>query len=267
MTGALTGKRIVNTRAVHQAEAFNGLLRVRGAVPLAYPCIAIVPPEDSGSLDATLFDLVAGRYNWLVLTSANTVYAIAQRLSALGLTLVGTAFRTATIGPATAETARQQLGLNMSDLPTEYVAEALASSLPLELGTRVLLPESAIARPTLAGMLAARGAEVTTVTAYQTVCGRGGIDVPQLLAQEQIDALTFTSSSTVTGFLERLSNEGGQLENAVPVCAACIGPKTAMTARKCGFTVLDTPSEHTLEGLIDALDTYFAQRIRAEEQS
>jgi uroporphyrinogen-III synthase len=43
----LVGKRIVNTRAVHQAEALNTLLRARGALPLDYPCIAIVPSQDS----------------------------------------------------------------------------------------------------------------------------------------------------------------------------------------------------------------------------
>jgi uroporphyrinogen-III synthase len=267
MTRGLTGKRIVNTRAGHQAAALNDLLRVRGAVSVDYPCIAVVPPENSTLLDAALFDLVAGRYDWLTLTSANTVLAITQRLTALGLSLVGTVFRTAAVGPATSEAAYQQLGLESVDLPTEYVAESLASSLPIEAGTRILLPESTIARPTLAEMLAARGAEVTVVMAYQTVCGHGGVDVPQLLAHKQIDALTFSSSSTVICFLERLNKEGGELDSARAVCAACIGPKTAATARDCGFTVLNTASEHTLEGLIDALDTYFAQQTLDGEQS
>jgi uroporphyrinogen-III synthase len=208
---------------------------------------------------------VAGRFEWLILTSANTVFAISQHLTALGLTLTGTAFRTAAVGPATAEAARQ-LDLELVDLPAEYIVEALANSLHIEPGMRVLLPESALARPTLADLLAARGAEVSVVTAYRTVCGHGGVDVPQLLAQKQIDALTFTSSSTVTCILERLSKEGGQRENAVSVCAACIGPKTAATARACGFTVLTIPSEHTLEGLVTALDGYFAQQVTTGEQ-
>jgi hypothetical protein len=52
MTGVLDGKFIVNTRATHQAKGLNTLLRMRGAVPLDYPCIAIAPPEDSVLLDA-----------------------------------------------------------------------------------------------------------------------------------------------------------------------------------------------------------------------
>lgn len=267
MTGALSGKHIVNTRAAHQAEALNSLLLAKGAVPLDYPCIAITPPEDSTLLDTALVDLRAGRFDWLILTSANTVFALAQRLNALGLTLIGTAFRTAAVGPATAAAAQEHLHVERVDLPAEYIVESLAKSLPIESGARVLLPESVIARPTLADMLSARGAAVRVVTAYQTVCGHGGVDIPQLLPQKQIDAITFTSSSTVTYFLERLNIEGGHIEDALAVCAACIGPKTGATARDCGFTVLNTASDHTLESLVDALDTYFAQQTQAGKQS
>lgn len=254
---ALSGKRVVNTRAAHQAGALDALLYARGAIPLAYPCIAIAPPDDPALLDSALSDLAAGHYDWLILTSANTVAALVQRLARTELSLEGAAFRTAAVGPATTATARQSLNLDIADLPAAYIAESLAECLPVTSGTRVLLPESALARPTLADMLRARGAEVTVVTAYQTVCGRGGVDVPRLLALGQIDALTFTSSSTVTCFLERLSDAGASPEQARPVCAACIGPKTAETARGCGFTTRVVAPEHTLEGLVAALETYF----------
>ncbi len=262
MTGALAGKRIVNTRAVHQAEALNTLLRRHDVIPLNYPCIAITPPDDPALLDATLVDLVAGHYAWLVLTSANTVFAIAERLAVLGLTLNGGRFQTAAIGPATAHAIQQNLGISIADLPAEYIAESLANHLPLKIGERVLLPESALARPTLANQFSERGAQVTVVTAYQTVCGTGGANIPHLLTQGQVDMLTFTSSSTVTYFLERLQNEGGQLETALTLPAACIGPKTATTAQAYGFSLVDVPSEHSLEGLVAILETYFESTER-----
>ncbi|MFN8561211.1 MAG: uroporphyrinogen-III synthase [Anaerolineae bacterium] len=205
-----------------------------------------------------------GEFDWLVLTSANTVYALEERLSALGLSVAGASFRVATVGPATAGAAQGQLGLIPADLPEEYAAESLADSLPIQPGTRVLLPESALARPTLENRLVARGAIVTTVTAYQTVCGRGGVDLPALLAQKQVDALTFTSSSTVTYLLERLAREGGLLEAALDVCAACIGAKTAATARECGFRTIITAGEATLDSLVDALEAHFEQTIARE---
>lgn len=264
LPGTLRGKRIVNTRAAHQAQALDSLLQAKGAIPLAYPCIAIVPPDDSAVLDAALRDLAADRYDWLMLTSANTVLAIAARLNALGLTLAGKSFQVGAIGPATAHAAAQ-IGLCAEELPERYIAESLAVGLPVREGTRVLLPESAIARTVLADLLMARGAEVQVVAAYRTVRGHGGAAIPQLLAQGQIDALTFTSSSTVTNFFERLRAENSGASHALELCAACIGPKTAATARDYGFTLLAVSTEHTLEGLVSALDEFFTRRMVTSE--
>jgi uroporphyrinogen-III synthase len=267
MNGALADRRIVNTRAVHQAGALDNLLRARGAVPLSYPCIAITPPHDPTALDSALSELADGGFDWLVLTSPNTVSALAQRLSAGGLALAGAAFQTAALGPATAAAAQAQLGLSVMGLPVEYTAEALAHSLPITPGARVLLPGSALARPALAEVLTTRGAAVRVVTAYQTVCGSGGIDMGELLAQRQIDALTFTSSSTVTCFLERLRREGIHPDHALSVYAVCIGPQTAATARDCGFTAVHIPSENTLEGLVERLSLHFSPGTSTRETS
>ena len=107
MTQVLRGKAIVNTRASHQASDFDLLIRERGAVPIAYPCIAIVPPDDTTELDAALKQLNAGGFDWLGLTSANTVYSLAQRLHKLDLMLTGK-FKVAAVGPSTAEAAQAQ---------------------------------------------------------------------------------------------------------------------------------------------------------------
>ncbi len=266
MMKAMLGKRVVNTRAVHQAGALNALLEARGAVPLAYPCIRIMPQEDTTALDNGLLDLIAGRYKWLVLTSANTVMVMAERLIALGLSLTGAAFHTAAVGPATAAAAQNYLGVQVLDLPDEYVAESLADHIGLEAGERIFLPESALAKAALAQALTARGARVDTVTAYQTVSGIGGVDLSSLLAHGQIDALTFSSSSAVTYFAERIQNEGGQLASAIMVPAACIGPKTSHTAYEHGFTTILTPSgANTLSGLVTTLEHYFEQVIKSKE--
>ena len=81
----LTGKQVANTRALHQAEELDRLLYRTGAIPISYPCLAIAPPENSTSLDVALCQLAGGRFDWLVLTSSNTVLAIQTRLQHLGL--------------------------------------------------------------------------------------------------------------------------------------------------------------------------------------
>lgn len=258
MTGTLAGKRVVNTRARHQAAALDRLLDARGAVSLSYPCIAIEPPEDCTALDTALRGAASGGCDWLILTSANTVLILAHRLETLGLSLqAAPGLSVAAIGPTTAALAKTLLGLETRVVPDEYVAEALAEALQLAAGTRVLLPQSAIARLTLADTLAAQGAQVQAIAAYRTVRGSGGVDIPRLAAGREVDAITFTSSSTVSYFLERFNSEGGSMNDLTPICIACIGPQTERTVRDSGLAVSVVPADHTLDGLIAGLETYF----------
>ena len=108
----LHGRRIVVTQAAHQAAEFSALLCARGAVPLLYPCIAIAPVEDTAPLDAALRGAAEGAFDWLVLTSANTVHVLAGRLAALEIQASALAsLRVAAIGHATAQAVTAELGL------------------------------------------------------------------------------------------------------------------------------------------------------------
>ena len=122
MSNALAGRKIVNTRSVDQAGELDDLVRERGAIPISYPCIAVTPPDDPAELDSALDALLAGEFDWLVLTSTNTVRSLAGRLSALDRRVPETpTWRTAAIGPATRDAALRALGLAVSsharDLP------------------------------------------------------------------------------------------------------------------------------------------------------
>lgn len=244
----LTGRRVVNTRATHQLSRLTALLEAHGAEVVEYPCLAIVPPADPEALTRAL----DSPYDWLVLTSANTVTALAQ----LGYRFDN--LRLAAVGPATAAAARTQLGVEAQVLPERFTAQDLGEALPLQPGARVLLPASALARPALAETLTARGADVTVVAAYRTVLGSGGAPVPQLLAQEEIDAITFTSASTVENFLRRLDAEGGTRAHLENVCLAAIGPQTAAALEQSGLVPTVLPETHTLEGLVGALSGYYS---------
>ena len=261
--GPLAGRRIVNTRAPHQAGDFDAMLRAQGAEPLAYPCIDLAPPEDASALDGALRAAAAGAFDWLVLTSANTALALARRLADLGLEPAALAgMRVAAVGPATAQAAEQMLGVQVDLLPGEYVAEALAAALRDAPGSRVFLPQSALARPVLRDGLTQVGLDVTAVDAYRTVCGSGGEDIPALLRRGEIDAVTFTSSSTVRNFVRRLEAEGGDLRALGGVCIAAIGPVTAEAAADAGLAVDVVPGDHTLEGMVRDLADYYGHSGR-----
>ncbi len=105
----LQGKRILVTRTREQASKLSERLRDLGAIPVEFPTIRIVPPEDWHALDSALERLLAhegSAYDWLVLTSANGVTICCERLHTLGYDArdlqAKQHVRVATIGPATA---------------------------------------------------------------------------------------------------------------------------------------------------------------------
>src|SRR6185437_7385714 len=117
----LQGKAIVVTRAPHQADALALLLAEAGAMPVFYPCVDIAPPDDPAPLDTALRAAEMGEFDWLSLTSANAAWAISRRLAELRLPLtILHGLRLAAVGPATATTARDTLGLEVDIIPDEF---------------------------------------------------------------------------------------------------------------------------------------------------
>ena len=252
----MQGRRIVITRALHQAEELSTLLSQRGAEVLPYPCIAIVPPKDTLLLDRALQGMARGEFDWLVLTSANAVMILRQRLEMLGLT-PASRVALACVGPATAQAAERLLGLQTRALPEEYVAEALAEVIKPALPATVLLLQAERARPVLREELAASGAMITAIAAYRTVLGEGGVHLSTLVRARQVDAITFTSASTVENCVRRLAAERADISLLASLCLACIGPVTAQAIWGLGLPVEIIPIEHTIEGLVDELEVYF----------
>ena len=250
---------IVITRTAHQAGELKALLEAAGFRTLLYPAIAIQPPADAGPLDVALRH--ARDYDWLIFTSANAVEAVARRLDALGLppnALHGP--NIAAVGPATAWAVERRLGLDVDLIPPKAVGESLLAALPIPAGQRVLLPRAAQARDVLPDGLRARGVRVDVVTAYETVLGSGGEDLPAALHSGLVDAITFTSPSTVRNTLIRLEREAGLgVEALAGAVIACIGPVTADAARQAGLTVDIMPEEYTTPGLVAALRDWFGE--------
>ncbi|UCH83082.1 MAG: uroporphyrinogen-III synthase [Candidatus Latescibacterota bacterium] len=254
----MKSKRIVVTRAVEQAGKLVAALENRGAIPVLYPCIAIAPPEDTRDIDYGLKMTVRGEYDWVVFTSINAVTAVAKRLDELGLERTRlSAAKIAAVGPGTADAIESHLEVGVTVVPPHHEAEGLVETLSDVSGDHVFLPQSDLARPILVNGLTNAGAIVKTAAAYRTVLGSGGADLPVLLFRNAIDAVTFTSSSTVDNFLERFSKEGGDLASLKNVCVVCLGAKTTKTAEDNGISVTATPPENTLEALVESLAAQF----------
>jgi uroporphyrinogen-III synthase len=217
------------------------------------PAIEIVAPESYAELDWALGNL--SQYAWLIVTSANGAQALGGRMLALG---IGAGefvhLRIAAVGSGTAR-ALGDLGLAVAVTPAEYVAESLVESLGGRVrGERVLLARAEVARDVIPDVLRARGATVDVVDAYRTVIpaesvtsmrtifGRGG-RIP--------DAATFTSSSTVTNFLNLAREAGVSAPKAMK--AVSIGPVTSGTLRENGWEPAAEADPHDLGGLVEAV--------------
>ena len=237
--------RILITRPPEQAEAWMTRLREAGYEPVLYPTIRIAPPEDWEPLDQALHRLSRGGYDWLVLTSANGVRFVWNRLQVLGLQ-VPAEVHIAVIGPATAK-ALQAQGREPDLIPPAYVAEALADALGDVRGLRILLARADRARPTLREILQSRGAQVDEVVAYRTLVAPP--DTPPPL--DEVDVVTFTSPSTVQGFVQAL----GEQPLPPDVRVVCIGPITARAAREAGLPVHAVAQQYTMEGLLEAVSS------------
>jgi uroporphyrinogen III methyltransferase/synthase len=251
----LFGLRVLITRPREKAAQMAGRLRDLGAEPVIFPTIAIQPPESWEPLDRALATL--STYDWVIFTSTNGVRFFWERLERTGRdarALGGT--RLAAIGPVTAGELAAR-GLHPDLVPEQYVAEAVLAALGQVEGQRILLPRTDIARPLLAQGLRDAGAAVDAVVAYRTVAAsrKDGEMIRQMLAAGEIDVLTFTSSSTVRNFLTALEPLPDLPEGTV---VACIGPITAQTAEASGLPIHVSASEHTIEGLLEALVSYVA---------
>lgn len=256
----LFGKRVVVTRAREQASTLTDLLLARGADPIEFPAIRIQPLADQGTLERALADLSG--YDWVVFTSVNSAPIVAQRLAASGrdARAFGSA-RVAAIGPATAESVRLALGVRADYVPAEAVGEAVIEGWPESdmNGRRVLIPRALEGRDLIPRRLSDMGAVVDVVPVYETVRDDSAAEPlrAQLLARE-IDAVTFTSSSTVRNFVESLQMDGHNVSDLLDgVVVAAIGPVTAQTAQDLGLNVGMVADEHTIPGLVEALESHF----------
>ena len=263
--GPLHGKRIAVTRAEEQSSGLIERLRALGAKPIACPAIAIVPPADFARLDAAIARLDS--YDWLIVTSVNGVHTLLDRMAGLGVRATALGHLTiGAIGPATAE-ALAARGLQAHFIPTAYVAEAILAEIGDLAGRRILLPRADIAREALAVGLRQKGATVDEIAAYRTVPGSGARELAGRLRAGSLDAITFTSSSTVRYLLDGLAESGlGRHEACALLNSAailCIGPITAATAREQGLRVDAVAREYTAEGLVVALVEWFGQPASA----
>lgn len=257
-TKPLFGRKIVVTRAREQASGFAERLADLGADVIEFPTIETIRPDSWDNLDRALSNLP--QFNWIIFTSINGVKFFVNRLKETGgdiRDLKG--IKICAIGPKTAE-AVENLGVRVDFTPEEYRAESIIEGLGAKnlKGKKILIPRAKVAREVLPDELKKLGAQVTIAETYVTIKPEAKKEATQKLFEEgRVDAVTFTSSSTVKNFVDMWGeDETKKLMNGVAV--ASIGPITSDTAKKYGLNPVIEPAEYTTAKLAKALEDYFS---------
>ena len=104
----------------------------------------------------------------------------------------------------------------------------------------------------IAEALRAAGAEVQVLPVYETVPAKPNPACLARVVEGQVDVVVFTASSTVSHF-EALLPEDRRAEVRGRIQAACIGPVTAQTAERLGYSVALVAETYTIPGVVEAL--------------
>jgi len=243
---------VVITRPGPKARLLTEGLEQRGARILPFPVLAIAPPVDPAPLDAA-----CGRidtFDWLLLTSANGVAAVAEQVA----TWPDGGPRIAVVGKQTAK-AVERLGWPVDAVPERANADGLLAELAVRgelAGRRFLFPRAEEGREVLVDGIRAAGGTVELVVAYRAVAvDHPAESVHTTFADAQVDLVTFTSGACADNFLAILDGAGlGAAARTWP--AAVIGPVTAEVCEALGMRVVATAGEPNPAALLTAATTY-----------
>jgi uroporphyrinogen-III synthase len=247
MKATLQGVAVVVTRPREEGADLARLLERRGATVLLAPAIELAPASQE-DLTLAARDLASGVYVWAVFTSQAGVEALMPLHSPPGAPWP---VKVAAVGEGTAAALRR-FGVEADLVPKTFTTVALGRAFPRGTG-RVLLARADIAPDGLEAAMAAKGWTPVRVDAYRTRLVRSlPAEVQRALASGAVDAVTFTSVSTVEGFSRAARSVLGEAPH-FPV-SVCIGPVTAQAARDAGMKVAAVAQPHTIEGLVTALE-------------
>lgn len=271
----LEGCRVLVTRSPGRSGPLAEALRLAGAVPVLLPLTDAERARDQAALDDAFEALGAGRFGWLVVSSATTVLALQEKAAEHAVELrnwLPASTRVAAVGPASRR-ALEAAGIAVHFEPQQdHSAAGIVDGWPGGPAT-VLLPQADIAAPALARGLEAKGARVRTVVAYSTVDfpaepgRRLGAKLPghfdgdgaaaPLPVLTPAEAKADVDGGVLAAVVAASPSAVRRIAAALAPLGSCrlvaIGPATAAEAEAQGLAVAATAREATPEGLVAAV--------------
>ena len=233
---SLRGRRVVTTR--DEPGEVDRLLAAVGADVVHVPLIEIGEPLDGGAeLQGVLHML--DNVDWVVVTSHH------------GAARVGAALarhpnvRTAAVGTRTAAELERLAGRPVDVVPARQTAADLLEAMPPNgHGQIVVVAHADRADPALAVGLTGLGYRVRPVVAYRTLARAPSAE--ERAAALAADAVAFASGSAAQAWRDAIGTE-------TPSVVVAIGPTTEGAARACGIDVTHVATEHSVQGLVQAV--------------
>ncbi|MEM4991709.1 MULTISPECIES: uroporphyrinogen-III synthase [Priestia] len=247
-------KKVLITREAKQAHSFAAQIKKLGGTPLSLPVLTFARSNNEQEVEDVLLSI--NSFDWVVFTSQNGISFFFEWLKELNISRSALKrLKVAAVGEKTAKLL-EKYDVNVQLVPKEYVAESLLESLKANVlhHERVLLVRGQLARSVLKDGL--KECEVTDLVVYQTIRNQGSERLVKQHLETGIDAITFTSSSTVRFFVESVKDIPNWLELINETKVVCIGPITSQTASEYGIKHL-VPNTYTINGMIDMLVSCF----------
>lgn len=252
---SLKGARILITRAPEQAELFARQIEQLGAKAHQVPLIDVRPCLGHEQRMQLISELHS--FQWIVFTSVNGVRFFLDSLTKQELMIIRQSMKVASVGTQTTKKL-EDYGIHVNLMPAHYEAGSLAEALlsQTKTGDHILIPRGNLARPLLANKLLESARVVYDLPVYETFQPSEAEKQLEAIAANSVvpNYLTFTSASTVRHYCtisSRLVSGTGHLFPDAKII--CIGPITAIEAKKCGLTVSAVPSIYTTKAMIEEM--------------
>jgi len=249
---ALTGKRILLTRAAQQNIQLEQIVLKRAALPVLFPCLEIQTLDDSLESGLPLLKECGD----VLFTSANAVQSLAELLrpdKRLAEQLDGK--RIAAVGAQTAA-ALVSHGINIDLIPDVASQDGLITAYR-EAGIPkqgLLFFRAEEGRDRLIKELRQEGVRVALVPAYRTICPEGeASEVVEMLNNNCIDAVLLGSPKAARHYRRMIAD----IELANRPVIAVISEKLAQAARAEGLNVQVVAKDASFDSILDALAEFF----------
>lgn len=267
----LEGRTVVITRPKHQADDLAQIVIRLGGKPRIVPTVEIGPVSNLEAVQEPFKLIVSGGADLIVFMSQNGVtsfVALAERLDMKEKMLKALSkMHVVAIGSKT-KMRLEEHGIRVDITPEDFSSNGLADTLlTLDLdGKVIVLPRTDKPTDYLNVKLAERQVKVVQFPVYETRIPSDVVEVLHLIRDillGEVDIITFTSSATSQNLMRIADtyHAADRLRKALneKTLVVSIGPMTEKTLRSLGVEVHVTPTEYTIEAMMNAVDTYFVK--------